>query len=277
MIGTRNLKCSRSGWFKARAIVRNRLLPALLLAAFWVDGFGEDFIVSGNLGVGTETPQRAVHLVGSNAVFRMDRNSDTAAFLIVRTSPDGAEIWKSYAVGVNADGLGNGSFVINDLGSAAGGGGTRRLTISNSGNVGIGTSDPQGLLDVNGAIVQRGGQLHADYVFEPAFNLETIEEHEEYMWKNKHLKGIPQSRRDQDGAEVVEIGLHRRGIVEELEKAHIYIARLNRENKALEEQARLLEEQLEAQTAHHKTVLALKGIVCSHSQDEPLCLDDGTN
>ena len=52
--------------------------------------------------------------------------------------------------------------------------------------MGIGTGDPQGALDVNGPILQRGGDLHADYVFEDDYPLESIEEHSESMWREKH-------------------------------------------------------------------------------------------
>jgi hypothetical protein len=105
---------------------------------------------------------------------------------------------------------------------------------SSNGNVGISTTTPAGKLDVNGTIYQRGSQLHADYVFEPDYSLESIEEHAEYMWQNKHLKAIPAAKKDKTGQEVVEIGSHRKGIVEELEKAHIYIEQLNKKNESLE-------------------------------------------
>jgi hypothetical protein len=104
-----------------------------------------------------------------------------------------------------------------------------------AGNVGIGTTSPNGKLDVNGAIYQRGSVLHADYVFEPDYQLESIDEHSEFMWMNKHLKAIPKSEVDEDGREILEVGAHRKGIVEELEKAHIYIDQLHNRLKALEE------------------------------------------
>ncbi len=99
------------------------------------------------------------------------------------------------------------------------------------GNVGTGTMSPGGRLDVNGAIYQRGSLLHADYVFEPGYELESIEEHAAYMWQNKHLKAVPRAQKDEQGQDVLEIGAHRRGIPEELEKAHVYIQQLNEELK----------------------------------------------
>jgi hypothetical protein len=109
-----------------------------------------------------------------------------------------------------------------------------QFLIRASGGVGIGTNNPKGALDVNGAIYQRGSQVHADYVFESDYNLESIEEHTKFMWQHKHLKAIPKAKVDTNGMEIVEVGSHRKGIVEELEKAHIYIEQLHKKNQALE-------------------------------------------
>ena len=114
-----------------------------------------------------------------------------------------------------------------------------------SGNVGIGTTNPIGKLDVNGSIYQRGGQLHADYVFEPDYKLESIDEHSEFMWRQKHLPAIPKARLDHQGQEIVEVGSHRKGIVEELEKAHIYIEQLHKKNLEMESQNKQLHERLD--------------------------------
>jgi len=92
-----------------------------------------------------------------------------------------------------------------------------------------------GRLDVNGPIYQRGKRLHADYVFESEYQLESIEDHAKFMWSKKHLKAVPRAKVDDYGSEIVEAGAHRRGIVEELEKAHIYIEHLHHRLKALEE------------------------------------------
>jgi len=97
----------------------------------------------------------------------------------------------------------------------------------NGGNVGIGTTNPLGKLDVNGTIFQRGVLLHADYVFEPTYTLESIEDHSAFMWNNKHLPAVGSKEVDEQGREVIELGARLRGMLEEIEKAHIYISTLN--------------------------------------------------
>ena len=87
-----------------------------------------------SVGIGTTAPARQLHLAGANAVFRMDRPADTAAFMLVRTDVSGNPL-KTFVVGANASGSNNGEFVINDLGTAVGGPGTTRLRIANDGVV----------------------------------------------------------------------------------------------------------------------------------------------
>ena len=89
----------------------------------------------GSFGIGTQAPVRQLHLAGSNAVFRMDRTSDTAAFMLVRTDASGNP-QKTFVVGTNYNSFENrGEFVINDLGTEIGGPGNRRMTIANDGSV----------------------------------------------------------------------------------------------------------------------------------------------
>jgi hypothetical protein len=119
----------------------------------------------------------------------------------------------------------------------------QRLIIDQNGNVGIGTATPGGTLDVNGPIFQRGGQIHADYVFDPDYNLLSIEENAEFMWKNRHLPALQARTVDDEGREVIELGSSRRGMLEELEKAHIYIAQLNENLSAKDEKIAEVEQQ----------------------------------
>jgi PKD repeat protein len=91
-----------------------------------------DYTIAGSLGIGTQAPARAMHLVGSNSVFRMDGSADPSAFMLVRT--DAA--WnptKAFVLGVNATGANTGELIIEDLGATVTTPGTRRMTIGSTG------------------------------------------------------------------------------------------------------------------------------------------------
>jgi trimeric autotransporter adhesin len=79
----------------------------------------------------------------------------------------------------------------------------------------------------DGAIEHRGALLYADYVFEDNYQLESIEDHADFMWSNSHLPAVPKASLDENGLEVVDLGARNKGVLEELEKAHIYIEQLN--------------------------------------------------
>ena len=164
-----------------------------------------DINASGNVGIGTASPSR-----------RLSLDNGTNTYLSLNLS--GTEKW---AVG-NEGGANTDRFVIFSTVNTA-----YRMIIDNSGNVGIGTVTPAGKLDVNGSIFQRGAQLFADYVFEPTYTLESIEDHAAFMWNNRHLPAVGAKKVDEEGREVVEIGARMRGMLEEIEKAHIYISTLS--------------------------------------------------
>ncbi len=198
----------------------------------------------GNVGIGTTAPRSLLDIQGDTFMPKLIlENTDTAdghvgielkrgetqAECSISFQDQDTEIWK---IGLdNAPSGTEGDFTIKTNNNSA-----AEFTIKSNGNVGIGTTNPQGKLDVNGSIYQRGGSLHADYVFAPGYELESIDEHSGFMWRNRHLKAIPKARADANGREILELGAHRKGIVEELEKAHIYIDQLNKENKEIKKQ-----------------------------------------
>jgi len=87
-----------------------------------------------NVGIGTSAPVRQLHIVGDQAVIRMDRPANTTAFMLVRTDLSGNPL-KTFVVGTNASASNTGEFVINDLATAVSGPGSRRMTIANDGGV----------------------------------------------------------------------------------------------------------------------------------------------
>ncbi|MHC4175533.1 MAG: hypothetical protein ACYTBX_09255 [Planctomycetota bacterium] len=184
------------------------------LADICIDG-------EGNVGIGTTTPVDKLEVEGGLTV------DGGGALCLIRLRQNNTMMWTF----LTAPWLGSDDLYLRNEST-----GIDVMTFdAASNNIGIGTVNPLGKLDVNGSIYHRGSQLHADYVYEPGYELESIEEHSEYMWQHKHLAAIPKAVVDDNGQEIVEVGAHRKGIVEELEKAHIYIEQLHKRIKALEE------------------------------------------
>lgn len=172
---------------------------------------------NGNVGIGSTDPQSLLHLI---------RPMSPAIILEESSAPTGQKVMRLH--------FGNNGLQFQDMNDSYSY--VKELvTIRKTGEVGIGTINPKGNLDVNGTIFQRGKELYADYVFESDYNLESIDEHADYMWKNKRLKAVPKTTKDEQGQEIIEVGEHQKGIVEELEKAHIYIQQLHERVKTLEE------------------------------------------
>ncbi len=197
-----------------------------------------------NIGIGTADPSEALDVTGNIIA---SGNIKTTRFF--RATSKGLP--ERYITLIS--GTAQSIETTNDLYFKSGGGmsfwqgGTQRLSIDQGDVVNIGTGERSCTLDVYGPIYQRGGELHADYVFEPGYKLESIETHSDFMWQNRHLAAIPKSSVDAEGKELVDIGLHRRGIVEELEKAHIYIDQLLNRIKQLEQRV----EKIEANNSRH--------------------------
>jgi len=120
------------------------------------------------------------------------------------------------------------------------------------GNVGIGIKNPNYKFDVDGDINITGNYYtngaksnFADFVFSDNYNLESIEEHAAFMWKNKHLPALKSAKElSQSNYSITE---RSEQMLEELEKAHIYIEQLNREIKNLENKNIYLEEKINNQ------------------------------
>jgi hypothetical protein len=93
---------------------------------------------------------------------------------------------------------------------------------------------------IAGNLVVNGICTGCDAAFQPGFPLESIEDHSASMWKNSYLPGVGPTPEGKGGINVFE---KTTGILQELEKAHIYIEQLNQQKKKLEtEQAQLRDE-----------------------------------
>jgi len=186
----------------------------------------------GDIGLGIISPSSDLHVSRSD--------SQTVSLALTQTATTAPATWRltydpvgSVAVGTGADAM-PGSFAILEDGHAgsapfriARDAATDLLILGQDGVIITGPDAPScAALKVNGAIYQRGSELHADYVFAPGYQLPAIEEQGRLMAELRHLPAVPAAQVDASGQQVVDIGAQRRGILEELEKAHLYIQEL---------------------------------------------------
>ncbi|WP_456381015.1 hypothetical protein [Thiolapillus sp.] len=79
-------------------------------------------------------------------------------------------------------------------------------------------------VDINGKLVVNNVQI-ADYVFAEGYDLPTIEEQAAFMFQNHHLPAVQKG--DKDMKANIDVMANQMAMLEELEKAHIYITQLN--------------------------------------------------
>ncbi|SCW66077.1 hypothetical protein [Mucilaginibacter sp. NFR10] len=132
-------------------------------------------------------------------------------------------------------------------------GNIRRLTIDASGNVGIGKTDPQNKLDVNGTIHSKSVLIDlngwSDYVFKKDYRLAPLSEVEAYIDQNQHLPEIPSEQEmTKKGLNVSEMN---KLLMKKVEELTLYAIENEQKDKekdkllvSLQEQINLLKQQL---------------------------------
>ncbi|MCL6220751.1 hypothetical protein [Zunongwangia pacifica] len=151
------------------------------------------FPSSGNVGIGTANPKKALDLLGDfsitgNTFYRMPRRTSNGIYFF----RDGA----ASATGTNSwglefkDDIDTGNHLLSLKTS-----GKLRLTVIPNGNVGIGITSPDSKLAVNGNIHTKEIKVDIDdwpdFVFKENYQLPTLKEVQQYIKKHGHLKNIP--------------------------------------------------------------------------------------
>lgn len=112
---------------------------------------------------------------------------------------------------------------------------TTDFTITQNGNVGIGSISPDAKLMVVGDIhasevrLDLNGTVPPDYVFKQGYNLKSLKEVEDYIKENGHLPNVPSAKEmEEEGVSIKEMTLK---LLEKIEELTLYVIVLKKENK----------------------------------------------
>ncbi len=113
-------------------------------------------------------------------------------------------------------------------------GGNFYLFLADSGNVGIGTNNPQAKLAVNGEVLAKSIRVTTsstywpDYVFGENYKLMNLKELDAYVKANKHLPGVPSASEVEEQGDV-DLGQMNAILLEKVEELTRYVIDLQKQ------------------------------------------------
>ncbi|HVG24660.1 MAG TPA: hypothetical protein VND45_10935 [Thermoanaerobaculia bacterium] len=217
-----------------------------------------DIAASGNVGIGTASPQAGLHVVNN---IRIDGTDSPGGMRAIGFGGTG--------VTTNPNVYSNGSYLVINAKNGANflhlnydSGSTSTTTLQAlGGNVGVGTTTPLSKFHVSGgdirvsggSFIDDGTTLNVpDYVFEDSYKLMALPELEKFIRDNKHLPNVPSAA----GVKAAGLNLSQMQmrLLEKVEELTLYtldqhntIAELKAQNDALAAKLEAINEQLAKQ------------------------------
>jgi hypothetical protein len=203
--------------------------------AFYTNGTSNQRMIitsAGNVGIGTTSPVTTLHVNGASVI-----GSSSSGGTNVSLNAGGPASTRNISIYYNQ------SNETGYLQVGYGGVSYNPLALNPSGgNVGIGTTDPQYPLSVNGIVQAKEVLVNtgwSDYVFDPKYRLRPLSEVASYIKTNGHLPDIPSAKEVE--AKGVSLGDMQSKLLAKVEELTLHMIEAERENRELRERIARLE------------------------------------